>query len=527
MTILKTTLLFTTLTLVLAGCSAATDETANAHAPDEAQGDAAGHDEHGHGAGVRVTHYTPDSELFVEYPPLVAGQASEFVAHLTWLKDFTPASAGRLIVTLSGDNRPDERVEVNVSDTAGIFRPVLTPRHQGIRRLTLSLVTPSRTIVHDLGEVDVFADQTSADLALSHDAEQPGLISFTKEQQWKMPFATAQAVSAPVRDSVAVSATLRPRAAGEAMLTAPGAGILRATADGFPELGMAVKAGQVLAYLSPRLGGDTDAASLELDVQRARIRSEQAEADLERLQALLADEAIAARRVREASLAARLAKAELQAATQRMRGLAGVSGGIALRSPVSGRIVAVNGAAGAAVNEGQTIIHVASLDTLWLEARIAESDLGRIAAPTGASFELDGRPTPVTLDVGRNARLVAYGGMVDATTRTVPAIFEFANGDGSLRAGMRVRARVYSGSGRPGIVIPAAAVLDENGQPVVYVLRQGESFERRPVRVGARDGDRIAITSGLAAGERVVTTGAYQIRLAAASPAAMGHGHAH
>ena len=39
------------------------------------------------GAGVRVTHYTPDSELFVEYPPLVAGQASEFVAHLTWLKD--------------------------------------------------------------------------------------------------------------------------------------------------------------------------------------------------------------------------------------------------------------------------------------------------------------------------------------------------------------------------------------------------------------------------------------------------------
>ena len=241
----------------------------------------------------------------------------------------------------------------------------------------------------------------------------------------------------------------------------------------------------------------------------------------------LADEAIAARRVREASLAARLARAELQAATQRMRGLAGASGGIALRSPVSGRIVAVNGAAGAAVNEGQTIIHVASLDTLWLEARIAESDLGRIAAPTGASFELDGRPTPVTLDVGRNARLVAYGGMVDAATRTVPANFEFAQGDGSMRSGIRVRARGYSGSGRPGIVIPAAAVLDENGQPVVYVLRQGESFERRPVRVGARDGDRIAITSGLAAGERVVTTGAYQIRLAAASPAAMGHGHAH
>ena len=105
---------------------------------------------------------------------------------------------------------------------------------------------------------------------------------------------------------------------------------------------------------------------------------------------------------------------------------------------IAGTVVAVNGAVGAAATEGQTVIHVASLDKLWLEARIAESDLGRISRPSGAFFTLDGARQGIALDVGRNARLIAYGGMVDATTRTVPAIIEFDNPSGSLRAGMNV-----------------------------------------------------------------------------------------
>ena len=117
--------------------------------------------------------------------------------------------------------------------------------------------------------------------------------------------------------------------------------------------------------------------------------------------------------------------------------------------------------------------------------------------------------------------------MVDATTRTVPAIIEFDNPGGSLRAGMNVRARLYSGAGHPGVAIPASALMDDAGQSVVSVLREGESFERRIVTAGPRDGDRVAIVSGIKAGERVVSQGAYQVKLAASAPAAMGHGHAH
>lgn len=517
------TLLCMALTASLLACSAPPEQAQDGHE----HGEAAGHDDHGHGASVVVTHYAPATELFVEYPALVRGQESAFAAHMTWLKDFKPVNDGKLIISLTGDDLPEERIEASVSDTPGIFRPVLKPQHMGVRNLKVTLVTANQTSVHDLGEVVVFNDPASAAEGLPEKTEEPGLIGFTKEQQWQIPFATAVAVTQPVRDSVAVSAVIRPRAAGEALLSAPGPGILRAGPGGFPQVGMTVKAGQVLAYLLPRLGGETDVAGLNLDVQKARINAEHAANDLRRLEALLADEAIAGKRVYDARIEARLARAELAAAQQRAGSYQGGTGGIALRSPVAGTIVAVNGAVGAAVTDGQTIIHVAALDRLWLEARIAESDLGRISSPTGASFRIDGAAQATVLDVGRNARLIAYGGMVDATTRTVPAIFEFDNPGNSLRAGMSVRARLYSGAGRPGVAIPAAALMDDAGQSVVFVLREGESFERRLVTAGPRDGDMVAILSGIRAGERVVTQGAYQVRLAASAPAAMGHGHAH
>ncbi|MEZ4340862.1 MAG: hypothetical protein R3B82_29925, partial [Sandaracinaceae bacterium] len=64
------------------------------------------------------------------------------------------------------------------------------------------------------------------------------------------------------------------------------------------------------------------------------------------------------------------------------------------------------------------------------------------------------------------------------------------------------------------------------GRSVVYVQAEGESFEERGVRLGASQGDRVAVLSGVEAGERVVTRGAHLVRLAGSS-GAVGHGHVH
>jgi cobalt-zinc-cadmium efflux system membrane fusion protein len=511
--------------LASAGCSKHEDDHEHPHPEQQAA-----HDDHGHahGGGIAVTHYTEKTELFVEYPPLAQGVESAFAAHLTYMdpQGFRAVDRGRLTVILTGGGVPDEQAEANVSDTPGIFRPVLKPQHAGKRQLSLRLDLPSGPVIHDLGEVTVHPDRNSAEAALTKDEEAAG-IGFTKEQQWKIPFATQAAAERTVRESVPVTATLRPSSEREAIIAAPAAGLLRNGSSGFPQVGSTVKAGQVVAYLAPRLGGETDVATLRLEVDRARIAVEQARVERERLEGLLKLEAIPAKRVQDAVAQEKLAQANLAAAQQRVATFGGGAGGIALKSPVAGTIVAVGAAPGAAVSEGQTVVHVADLNRLWLEARIPESAVNQVSRPEGAFFTIGEDVPPITLEVGKNARLVAFGGMVDPATRTVPVIFEFDNPQARLRAGTNINASVYTGRSVQGVAVPASALVDDNGTPVVYVLRNGESFERRMVTTGPRDGDWIAVQSGLDAGERVVTLGAYQVRLAATAPAAIGHGHAH
>jgi multidrug efflux pump subunit AcrA (membrane-fusion protein) len=77
------------------------------------------------------------------------------------------------------------------------------------------------------------------------------------------------------------------------------------------------------------------------------------------------------------------------------------------------------------------------------------------------------------------------------------------------------------------LAVPESAIVDDAGRPVVFVQTAGESFLRRPVRIGIRDSGYVGILEGVIRGERVVTAGAYQIRLAALSPQVPAHGHVH
>jgi multidrug efflux pump subunit AcrA (membrane-fusion protein) len=77
------------------------------------------------------------------------------------------------------------------------------------------------------------------------------------------------------------------------------------------------------------------------------------------------------------------------------------------------------------------------------------------------------------------------------------------------------------------VIIPASAVLDEDGRPIAYVQPEGESFEKRELKIGGRQRDNVLVIEGLKAGERVVTGAAYQVRLASLSTSVPAHGHEH
>ena len=510
--------------LILAACGDRHPAPPAGHGPATAA--AAAHADAHADNGEKITHFGDKSEVYVEFPRLVVGQPATFVAHFTWLADFKPVAEGRLTLVLTGQDGRAERFVADAPSVPGIFKPVVTPQAAGHRELTLVVESPRGTLRHELGAVDVFADAKAAPAGHEEhgqDGHGAAGIPFSKEQQWKIEFASAAAVTGVARESVAATGTVKATPDREALIAAPVAGLLRA-AGSFPRVGQAVRRGQVLATLAPRLGGETDHATLEAAAGKAQIGLEQARRERARMEVLYKDEAVAEKRLQEAQATERIAAAELAAAQQRLGQLGG-SGGIALRAPIDGVIAAVAATAGAYVAEGAPLIHIADTGRLWLEARVPESAIGRLGTPSGAWFAVDGYAAGFDLEGGGNARLVAVGGVVDAATRTVPVVFEFANPERSLRLGLTAKVQVRSGGGREGVLVPAGAVQDESGTNVVYVQTGGESFERRLVEVGTRDGERVEIRSGLAPGERVVTRGAYLIRLSTSKAEHTGHAH--
>ncbi len=505
--------------LTLAACGEKTAETLAPEAAAET-GDA----DHGSG-GENLTHFTDRTELFVEFPRLVVGEKSAFAAHLSHLSDFKAVTAGKVSVRLSGNGQPDETFSVDGPSQPGIFRPEATPKHAGERQLSIAVSTPEFSVTHALGPVTVFADRKAAEAApAAHDDEG---IGFTKEQQWKVDFATAEVVTRPIRAAVNATGTLRARPDGEALLTAQTAGQIQ-PAGTFPRLGQTVRKGQVLAYLVPRLGGDADLATLEAAARKAKVELDLAGRDLDRLEGLYREEVVPEKRVLAARAAESLARAEHDAARQRLGQYGGGAGGVPIRAPVAGVLVDVRVSPGAYAQEGATLFHIADRRILWLELRVPESEVARLGNPGGAVFRVAGDERSVEIIPGKNGRLIAVGGVVDASTRTLPVVFEFTSPEGQqLPIGMAVQGQVFVGGASEAVAIPASSLLDEGGMAVVFVQAGGESFERRTVRLGAREGDWVEVLDGLTPGQRVVSRGAYLVKLASSGTAQIGHGHAH
>ena len=124
-------------------------------------------------------------------------------------------------------------------------------------------------------------------------------------------------------------------------------------------------------------------------------------------------------------------------------------------------------------------------------------------------------------------RLLSIATVLNPETRTVPMVFEAAGPGSGFIVGQLARVAVPVGGTVSGIVIPNSAIIDDNGTSVAYVQVGGETFERRVLDLGASDGARSHVISGIEPGEMVVTTGAYQLRLASMSDGEFAGGHTH
>ena len=476
---------------------------------------------------VVETRWTGRSELFMEYPPLVEGETSRFAIHFTDLADFAPLRAGRAEVRLEGAG--GEAFTVDAPGRPGIFGIDVTPSRAGRYRLSIVLDAPGLADRHDLGAVTVLTPAAAEALHV-HEEEEDGSIAFLKEQQWTLDFATVPAGERRIAESLVIAAGIEPRTGGRADVTTPVAGRLAGELPAHP-VGSRVSRGEPLAEIIPHAGHGEDRPSLELAVAEARNVLELERAERARAERLVAAGALPERRRLEARVAEQTAEARLAAAeahlaqldaTRTGEGEGGRDTRFVLRAPISGVVAASDATPGASVEEGTRLFRLIALDRVHVVGALPEAALARIDELMGAELDVPGFDAPIALD-----RLVAVGRVLEPDARTVPIIYELRDPDRRLAVGQAVSLRIFSSAAVEAVTVPESAVVDDAGQPVVFVQVGGESFERRPVRLGNREAGHVQIAGDVAAGERVVVRGAPLIRLAALSPQGPAHGHTH
>ena len=154
---------------------------------------------------------------------------------------------------------------------------------------------------------------------------------------------------------------------------------------------------------------------------------------------------------------------------------------------------------------------LADLSTVWVDADVPESDFGLIARLQSGTIQVTAAAYP-----GRKfaAKLLSIGAMVDPATRTVPILAATPNADGALKLGMFVRIALDSGIIERVLSVPKSAVIEIDGKSAVFVpdATDARTFHFHPVALGRESGDRRVIVSGLAAGDTVVSQGAFLLK---------------
>jgi multidrug efflux pump subunit AcrA (membrane-fusion protein) len=569
--------------------------------------------------GLSVTRWTGKTELFAEYPPLIAGQTSRFAIHLTRLDTFKALTAGHVEVQLRGGGAAPETFAVDAPSRPGIFGVDVKPARAGSRELVIVLRSRDLNDEQQVGPATVHpnaaaarADATRAAGAVgaggaAGGGEAPG-ISFLKEQQWSLDFATALVQEKAVRDSIRVPASIEARTGGAADVVAPIDGRLMRVADAPP--GTAVSRGQELARLLPPPSIPGDLPQLRRAQTEAASALALATRDRERAERLTTAGAAPQKRLDEARATEEQAKARAGAADASLAqynaartGAAAADDGLFIvRAPIAGVIARRTAAtSGANVTAGTQLFQVVDASAATVVGHVPEADAIRARRAQRAEIEVRGddvrgegardaagRPDADRVDAGRAdagrgdagradagradagradagradagradagradggradadrpdagragpgredirlpvGKLIGVGKVLDASTRTLPMTFAFDNRGPSLPIGQSLFLHLLLDETSPHPAVPAGAVVDDAGRPIVFVQREGETFERRAVTLGPRAGDLVQVIEGLKPGERVVTKGAYLVRLASLSTTVPAHGHVH
>jgi len=176
-------------------------------------------------------------------------------------------------------------------------------------------------------------------------------------------------------------------------------------------------------------------------------------------------------------------------------------------APTDGFVIEKGVVQGQMVDAGMKLYQLADLGIVWVLAQVYEQDLPYVQLGQEATVKLASLP-----DREFRGRVTYVYPNVDEKTRTARVRLEFENPGYFLKPGMFVSVQIASELDPSAVLVPDSAVLRSGERNTVFVALSGGKFDPRTVVLGPEgERDTVEVTSGLQAGERVVTSGQFML----------------
>lgn len=283
----------------------------------------------------------------------------------------------------------------------------------------------------------------------------------------------------------------------------------------YVDFGADVKKGTPLALLH-----STDLGLAEASYLKAGARLHEAELAFERARDLLEHKAISLAEFQKRQAEVKTARAEAREGRSRLD-LLGVPAqeiqrlereltirpDIPIRSPFAGRVIMRNITRGEVVETSQKLFTVADLSDVWVMGNVPEKDVRFIHKDQ--TVEVMAAAYPQAVFPGR---ITYVSDVLDPATRTMRLRVTVENPERKLKPEMFATVRVYSDPSQDVLSVPLAAVQSGPKGKMVFVQREAETFEMRPVKLGEESGEVVAVLDGLRERELVVTKGAFVLK---------------
>ena len=336
-----------------------------------------------------------------------------------------------------------------------------------------------------------------------------GTFIVEKESQFLFNILTQKIESGDFNQSTQVLATVVTSPQSRAVIQSPQTGKIISL---IATPGQTVGAGQVIAVVEQTIDAGTQSSIIAQNSDwKAKRNEAEAQYTAAKIQydRLMKIEDIAAKKdITEAR--ARLEQAEKNRALYQNIPLQKVQAAkyFNLVSPITGVVGNYNYSVGSFINSGETLLEVTNLNKVYVEAQSFAADANQLKELAGVTTSSNNKSDTTLYQL----KLISAAQEVNAANQSQKVIFEIVNPQGQFKIGESINLSLSSKNISTQVIVPDDAITEVNGKPVLFVKDKAEQYSISYISKGASNGKYTTIIKGVEEGERIVTTGVYQMK---------------